>query len=150
MAAAAAALGGGVPTEAGVAAEIGGGLVVNEAQCSFGALASKGGRLRKVGGRNPRNYRYAGGVHPSGVRYNEHGFPNFAPYARATVRVEGLTGAMWHDEPLANAAAGLHGTPDGYVWHHVEDCVTMQLIPSAIHDIAGHTGGAAVINAGEC
>ena len=150
LAAAAAALGGGVPTEAGVAAEIAGGLVVNEAQCSFGALASKGGRLRKVGGRNPRNYRYAGGVHPSGVRYNEHGFPNFAPYARATVRVEGLTGAMWHDEPLANAAAGLHGTPDGYVWHHVEDCVTMQLIPSAIHDIAGHTGGAAVINAGEC
>lgn len=73
-----------------------------------------------------------------------------APYARATVRLEGLTGAMWHDESLANAAAGLSGTPDGYVWHHVEDCVTMQLIPEAIHEAARHTGGAAVINAGEC
>jgi RHS repeat-associated protein len=150
LAAAAAALGGGVPTEAGVVGEIAGGLLVNEAQCSASALASKGSRVRKVGGQNPKNYRYAGGVHPSGVRYNEHGFPRFAPYARATVRLEGLTGQMWHDEPLANAAAGYHGTPDGYTWHHVEDCVTMQLLPDAIHEAARHTGGAAMIRAGEC
>ena len=142
---------GGVPTEAGVAAEIGGGLVANEAQRAAGALISKGNNLRNVRGRAPINgRRYAGGVHPSGVRYNERGFPKFGPYVRATVRVEGLTGQYAHDAALANNAAGLGGTPAGYVWHHVEDCVTMQLIPQAIHDVTRHTGGAAVIDAGEC
>jgi hypothetical protein len=34
------------------------------------------------------------------------------------------------------------------VWHHVEDCVTMQLLPLDIHGAARHTGGAAIILSG--
>ena len=36
----------------------------------------------------------------------------------------------------------------GFLWHHVEDCVTMQLIPTKIHNAVRHTGGAAVIRNG--
>ncbi|WP_405237918.1 HNH endonuclease [Lentisalinibacter orientalis] len=43
---------------------------------------------------------------------------------------------------------GLDRTPSGYVWHHVEDGRTMQLIPQDIHNAARHTGGAAVIRHG--
>ena len=49
---------------------------------------------------------------------------------------------------MANQAVGLSSTPDGYVWHHVEDGKTMQLVPQDIHSQVGHTGGAAVIRNG--
>ena len=52
------------------------------------------------------------------------------------------------DAKLANEAVGLKGTPDGYVWHHVEDGKTMQLIPKDIHDAFPHTGGASIIRNG--
>jgi hypothetical protein len=32
--------------------------------------------------------------------------------------------------------------------HHVEDGLTMQLVPSDLHDVVRHTGGAALINKG--
>jgi filamentous hemagglutinin len=44
------------------------------------------------------------------------------------VEVEGLTGNGKIDQALACAAVGLANTPEGYVWHHVEDAVTMQLV----------------------
>lgn len=49
---------------------------------------------------------------------------------------------------MANRAIGLENTPNGYVWHHVEDGTTMQLVPQAVHQSARHTGGAAVIRNG--
>ena len=108
--------------------------------------------IRLVNGRTPINgSRYAGGAHPSGVAYTPEGFPDFTPYARSTVRVEGLTGTNYAaDEAAANRAAGLSQTPKNYTWHHVEDCITMQLVPTAIHAATRHTGGAAIIRAGEC
>jgi NAD+--asparagine ADP-ribosyltransferase len=30
-------------------------------------------------------------------------------------------------------------------WHHHQDCKTMQLIPTEIHQKTGHTGGLAII-----
>jgi hypothetical protein len=101
-----------------------------------------------INGRKPINSRYAGDVHPSGVRFNEQGFPDFTPWAKAEVKVQGLTGVYKTDEALANAAVKLKSTPTGYVWHHVEDGTTMQLIPKSIHNAARHTGGAAVIKNG--
>jgi filamentous hemagglutinin len=49
---------------------------------------------------------------------------------------------------MANEAAGLIETPEGYVWHHVEDTTTMQLVPQDIHQAVRHTGGAAIITGG--
>jgi hypothetical protein len=47
-----------------------------------------------------------------------------------------------------NHVVGLSSTPEGYVWHHVEDGKTMQLVPQGIHSKARHTGGTAVIRNG--
>ena len=48
----------------------------------------------------------------------------------------------------ANRVAGFKSTPDGFTWHHVEDGITMQLVPTDLHDVVKHTGGAAVIKNG--
>jgi hypothetical protein len=104
-----------------------------------------GGTIPLVNGRKPINSKYAGQTHPSGVRFKENGFPDFTPYAKAQVNIKGLTGNYARDAAMANKAVGLKRTPNGYVWHHVENAKTMQLIPKEIHNAARHTGGAAII-----
>ena len=101
--------------------------------------------IPRIGGRRPINYRYAGKAHPSGVKYDEQGFPDFTPYAIDSVEVEGLTGDRRHDARLANNATGRARTPIGYKWHHHQDGQTMQLVPENLHDEALHTGGVARI-----
>ncbi|WP_284361814.1 HNH endonuclease, partial [Candidatus Phycosocius spiralis] len=138
-------LGEGVGALVGRVAGLGGRVLGGEG----GVAKSVGGSLiPKIGGKPPINNKYAGQVHPSGVRFTEQGFPDFRPYAKAEVGVEGLTGVHRTDAALANAAVGLKSTPKGYVWHHVEDGFTMQLIPKATHNSVRHTGGAAVIRNG--
>jgi len=105
-----------------------------------------------------RNGRLAGSVHPkTGVPFRRSGFPDFSQEAdRAaakfgkptTVRVEGVTGVHPHDFRLANQAAGFSKTPEGYTWHHVEDCKTMQLVPTPIHAPIRHTGCVALLKYG--
>jgi len=101
-----------------------------------------------IGGRAPINGKYAGQRHPSGVAFTAHGFPDFTPHAMAEVKIANLTGNYAKDSALANLALGLPRTPLGYVWHHVEDGSTMQLIHQDIHSAVRHTGGAAVIRNG--
>jgi hypothetical protein len=101
-----------------------------------------------INGRIPINSRYAGGTHPSGVPFTSQGFPDFSSVAKAEVKIDGLTGRYRIDEAMANQSVGLPGTPSGYVWHHVEDGTTMQLVPKKIHNATKHTGGAAVIRNG--
>jgi RHS repeat-associated protein len=103
--------------------------------------------VEKVGERFPRNAEWAGKVHPSGVPFNVKGFPDFSKWAVETVQLEGLTGKYGVDEAMALKELGMKATPEGFVWHHVEDGKTMQLIPDDIHNAAQHTGGAAVIRA---
>ena len=98
-----------------------------------------------INGRKPINSQYAGGTHPSGVKFNDQGFPDFSPYSKAQVDIKGLTGNYAKDAAMANKAVGLKSTPNGYVWHHVENAKTMQLVPKDIHNAARHTGGAAVL-----
>ena len=59
-----------------------------------------------------------------------------------------MNGNYSHDSALANKQAGLSSTPDGYVWHHVEDGKTMQLIPKNIHNKFPHLGGASGLKNG--
>jgi YD repeat-containing protein len=101
-----------------------------------------------IGGRLPINSKYAGKLHPSGVRFTKLGFPDFKPYAKAEAKIKNLTGVYATDAALANAAVGLKSTPVGFVWHHVEDGLTMQLIPQSIHRATRHSGGASVIKNG--
>ncbi len=115
--------------------------------------------LARVNGRRPINSDWAGRVfdgptwtddlaaqYPDGVRFTPEGFPDFGPYAQARVEFDaGLNGNYGHDAALANQAAGLSSTPDGYVWHHVEDGRTLILIPQNLHQGVRHTGGASII-----
>jgi len=87
--------------------------------------------------------------YPDSVSFTPQGFPDFSPYSVAEVQLDGLTGNYANDAALSNEAVGLDATPQGYVWHHVEDGETMQLIPQDIHNAVRHTGGAAVIRYGQ-
>ncbi|WP_080493447.1 hemagglutinin repeat-containing protein [Burkholderia ubonensis] len=114
--------------------------------------------LPKINGRYPINSKYADQQfpmdklppeiqqkYPQGVKFNSQGFPDFSPYAKAKVDVQGLTGDYRTDEALSNKRVGLSETPDGYVWHHVENAQTMLLIPQDLHNAVRHTGGSAIL-----
>jgi len=89
----------------------------------------------------PRNYHLAGGVHPvSGIPFDAQGFPDFSKISMRTVKIN-QTGRRGADNILANKAAGYVSTPVGYTWHHHQDGTTMQLVPTAVHVITGHSGG---------
>jgi len=107
-----------------------------------------GSKIPTIGGRLPINSQFAGKTHPSGIKFNEKGFPDFSPVSKAQVKIKGLTGNCVKDSAMANQLIGRKTTPSGYVWHHVEDAVTLQLVPRAIHNATRHTGGAAVIRNG--
>ena len=111
----------------------------------------------RVNGRYPVNAGYAGqnypatklppalqALYPNGIDFTPQGFPNLRPYAIFETKLSGLTGKRAKDDRRANNAVGLKSTPEGYSWHHVEDGVTMQLVPSDIHKSIKHTGGFAV------
>lgn len=88
-----------------------------------------------------RNVNLAGQKHPvTGIPFNANGFPDFSSVAIKTVEIK-YTGTRLGDESAANEKAGLTETPEGYTWHHMEDGKTMQLVPSDIHRLTGHTGG---------
>ena len=120
--------------------------------------AGGSGGISKINGRMPINSKYAGKLYdgdkwtadlkakyPNGVRFTKGGFPDFKPYAKATVKLSGLTGDYATDERAALQKLGLSSTPNGMVWHHVEDGQTMHLIPQDVHRAVRHTGGAAII-----
>jgi uncharacterized protein YukE len=100
----------------------------------------------------------AGKTHPvTGVPFRESGFPDFTQYADdaaktlgrdTTVKVDGITGNRPKDFALANKAAGFKRTPEGYTWHHVEDCMHMQLVPTTVHKPTSHSGCVQLIKAG--
>ncbi|WP_420482794.1 hemagglutinin repeat-containing protein [Burkholderia cepacia] len=114
--------------------------------------------LPLINGRLPINSKYADQQfpmdklppeiqqkYPQGVKFNSQGFPDFLPYAKAKTDIGNLTGNYRTDEALANKKVGLSGTPEGYVWHHVENAQTMLLIPQDLHNAVRHTGGSAVL-----
>jgi len=91
-----------------------------------------------------RNGHLAGTTHPvTGIPFNDKGFPDFSSVADKTVEIA-QTGDRTKDAKLANEAAGLDKTPEGFIWHHHENGTTMQLVPSDIHQQTGHTGGVAL------
>jgi hypothetical protein len=113
---------------------------------------------RLPSGRLPANFEWAGKVYqgrgwtaelaekyPNGVRFSERGFPDFSPYTRETARFEPhFSGVRELDAPRANRMVHLEETPEDWIWHHVEDGKTMQLVPQDLHEAVRHAGGVAV------
>jgi hypothetical protein len=121
-------------------------------------VGAEAAQVEPVGGRLPRNHEFAGKEYPrellparfrdEGLRFKRTGYPDFEPHAltlpngKKAVRID-LTGSYDADAALANKAAGFGETPEGYVWHHLEDEGTMMLVPRDLHRSVGHTGGRA-------
>jgi A nuclease of the HNH/ENDO VII superfamily with conserved WHH len=76
------------------------------------------------------------------VRFTRADYAVLTPYKEDRVAIENLTGDRKNDAKLANRATGRTETPEGFVWHHVEDGRTMELVPEDVHDVVKHTGGA--------
>lgn len=135
-----------------------------------GAKVTKGGDGSGVGGNakrkprqpNKKKWEENGGTvvdNPDGsttyatkdgvsVTYGKEGFPDFSQHSVADVKIDPMTGVGNGDFKLANEAAGLPSTPDGFTWHHVEDGTTMQLVPTDVHGSFPHTGGASIARGG--
>lgn len=114
----------------------------------------------------PINASYAGrqfplpddlaATYPQGVKFDDHGFPDFSPYAKHVVKIK-MRGNREYgpdgDFGDANEKAGYPRNTrkhkfDGerYTWHHLHDRTTMLLVPTKLHRAVRHTGGVAVIN----
>jgi filamentous hemagglutinin len=63
-----------------------------------------GNTIPTIGGRVPINSRYSGKTSPDGVEYSSNGFPDFTPYAVATVTMYGLAGQYREDLKIAKDA----------------------------------------------
>lgn len=81
------------------------------------------------------------------------GYPDFRPFMTHPSGVRSVeidvTGNGRVDNARANAAAGYSEwgdtPPVGWVWHHVEDARTMQLVPREINRDFYHLGGASLV-----
>jgi hypothetical protein len=77
----------------------------------------------------------------------ENGFPKFDDFSKGEIRIP-QTGNSGHDLDLADELFKKDNPgwerPEGYTWHHKEDGTTMQLVPSAVNNNAGHAGGQAL------
>ncbi|MER7787551.1 SMI1/KNR4 family protein [Streptomyces sp. NPDC097640] len=119
----------------------------------------------------PPNTAYAGQVvhfpdpvraarHPKGVRVDEKGYPDFAPYARAAAEIAeppegfGVDELRLTDFVSANAAQHAVGhdlwdgassvaTPHGWTWHHVVGTRRLELIPVEVKALLRHHAGLA-------
>ena len=109
------------------------------------------------GERKPINFKYANETYsfkdtepelhnkyPEGVKFDAEGYPDFSPYAARSVEID-MKGNYTSDFAAANQAANLADTPEGYTWHHHQDCRTMQLAPSDLHGAVRHTGGVSIL-----
>ncbi|HEY0004206.1 MAG TPA: HNH endonuclease [Pyrinomonadaceae bacterium] len=72
------------------------------------------------------------------------GYPDFSSHATHRAEIE-MTGDPYTDFKLANKEVGLKETPAGMTWHHHQDGVTMELIPTKINNNVPHDGGASVV-----
>ena len=107
----------------------------------------------------PRNSKYAGqrfpmeeknaalaAKYPDSVHFDAQGFPDFSPYAVASVSLPQLPGDRPTDFKEADARTGWTEESRAkarLTWHHHQDGKTMLLVPTDLHNAIGHHGGIA-------
>ncbi|MCA1612879.1 MAG: HNH endonuclease [Acidobacteria bacterium] len=115
-----------------------------EAQCPINAAEYKG---RDFVFKDP-----ALAAKYSPLKFTSLGFPDFAPYAKANVKIN-MKGNRSYTLPdgdfgQANVKAGYKATHEhsDATWHHSEDRTTMLLVPRDLHQAVRHSGGCWVIS----
>lgn len=98
--------------------------------------------------------------YPEGVNFTEKGFPDFNPYVLQhkgkAVEVDikrlnpepatgkGTSGSqldMNNANDLMRSIDPNWKQPADYTWHHIENSTRIQLVPSDLHGVVGHSGG---------
>jgi A nuclease of the HNH/ENDO VII superfamily with conserved WHH len=79
----------------------------------------------------------------------ENGFPNFDQFSQGSVKIPQSGNSLKDMELADDLFRKQTNQPDwardsGMTWHHKEDGTTMQLVPSAINNNSGHSGGASL------
>lgn len=96
------------------------------------------------------------------IHFTKTGFPQFEPYTKAQVKIDFFTGRSLIDRNKAWNALKKQCEQQSisfepykqlrdsgqWVWHQVEDCQTMQLIPKVLNRGMAHMGGAALSRRG--
>lgn len=97
-----------------------------------------------------------------GIKKTDNGGVSFAETDRIYIKEDGIkcvvkieaTGKRTSDFDAANKAMGLDETPEGYVWHHVDDynvedgTITLELVDDEAHNASKpHCGGCAQYDA---
>jgi hypothetical protein len=95
-----------------------------------------------------RNKSLANQKHPvTGVPFDADGFPDFSAHVvnqQTLPTIKGYVDDFAEADRLAGITAEYRQT-NKLTWHHHQDCKTMLLIPTEIHQKTGHTGGLAII-----
>lgn len=118
------------------------------------------------------NARYAGDIHPTGVPFNEQGFPVFDTdftvkiddmFYQSSDEVQFMIGndllyEATQSNPNITNSLGLDDldlddlskgfTPDNFTWHHNQNTGILELVNRRIHSSTGHTGGRAIWGGG--
>ncbi len=69
---------------------------------------------KKYAGQTYRLSRELAKKYPNGVKFTKDGFPDFSPYSKVNVKVDGLKGNTTSDFTVANKTLGLKKTPRGF------------------------------------
>ena len=94
--------------------------------------------------------------YPESVRFDAQGFPDFAPYAVAHVKLSQLRESTSNSDSAAVSRARDFAAADqlsgwsnvarrdaGLTWHHVQDGMNLLLVPTDLHNAIAHHGGVA-------
>lgn len=115
--------------------------------------------IRLPSGRLPGNAAFAGRVYTGlskklrtlygDIAFTAAGFPIWGEHVLVTVEFPppGFAGNHGTDFTRADALCRQEYNftpPDGYTWHHNEDGIHMELIPTRLHDAIRHAGGVAI------
>jgi hypothetical protein len=88
------------------------------------------------------------------VEYKD-GYPVFTPHAQARVEIDmkgnstdfkAARDAMRKQRDDPKWPGGKRDAPKDWTWHHHEDGVTMELVPSNLNNNVSHTGGDSIVN----
>lgn len=79
------------------------------------------------------------------------GYPDFSPHAKHKVEID-MRGTRADFDAANNAMKKTDPNweqPEGWTWHHKEDGVTMELVPSEINNKIPHDGGVSIVKSPE-
>ncbi|MEK9150014.1 MAG: HNH endonuclease, partial [Candidatus Desantisbacteria bacterium] len=112
----------------------------------------RGKKILKEIGNKPIKYKNG---HPD---FSEYVYEHNGTLAKVEIDMQGYVGTISKNDNVYEVTPDFNAAneamrkidpnwkkPKNYTWHHNEDGVTMELVPTAIHKNVPHTGGASIV-----